>query len=481
MRRIEQHGMMACVLLSAGKVYLIPQTSKTVGRRFTYPSIFDAFKDLPARPEGLRPRFVGTIEMAGIFLCYSRGDVSAMRQMYDVMDLETYRHMLLETGLPWSSDAARRLADGCRATCSERLEMISTLSPDASDSEVVGGKVAGVNALHELCHQWCSPALDRGTTCASLPDLLVPEGLVIPTSSFEQIVLDSPLVQAHLKALSELLKRCSPSDSPLDPCLSKRVAEISQALRDAVAEIRIPDKLADSLHHAMHALGGHLAVRSSASLEDQAASSGAGLARTVLDVHTLEALHVAVRSVWASLYSDGFIQLCRRTGQDIAEARMAVLLQPMIHPRVAGVVTSLDARGRPVFSISACGGLGVQMVDGGPADAWLVSPHAGYILENHCRKAGHPCMRDSEVLSLAGVSRRVQRAWQSSGSAEQVDIEFAIDNGGRIVLLQCRPLTAVGQDESAHLDVVECEQGPPQARQCRSQVFVRLRGWPSDG
>ncbi|MFH1790642.1 MAG: glycosyltransferase, partial [Candidatus Omnitrophota bacterium] len=94
---IESRGWLVVIITAPNQVYIIPQKSKEIADRddYTYPEILAAFKK--NRPEGVRARYVGPVEVAGIWLCYSRGDIEAMREMYGTVDLEVYRNIIRDT------------------------------------------------------------------------------------------------------------------------------------------------------------------------------------------------------------------------------------------------------------------------------------------------------------------------------------------------------------------------------------------------
>ena len=95
----EKNGWQMVVIAVPGYVYIVPQKNKEIEDRpdFKYPSILDAFKK--NRPKNIRPRYVGPVEVAGIWLCYSRGNIPAMVEMYNAMTLEIYQNILRDTGV----------------------------------------------------------------------------------------------------------------------------------------------------------------------------------------------------------------------------------------------------------------------------------------------------------------------------------------------------------------------------------------------
>ena len=81
-----------------------------------------------------------------------------------------------------------------------------------------------------------------------------------------------------------------------------------------------------------------MAVRSSATLEDSAEASFAGLQDTYLAVRGTDAVLDRVRACWASLYNDESVAYRRRQGIGEDGLAMAVVVQRMLYPRSAGVM-----------------------------------------------------------------------------------------------------------------------------------------------
>ena len=85
-------------------------------------------------------------------------------------------------------------------------------------------------------------------------------------------------------------------------------------------------------------------VRSSATAEDLDAHSFAGLYVTTAGVADELQLFDAVRTCWASFWSDEAVAYRRRAGLDGPEQGMGVLVQGMVAPRVGGVLFTADPR-----------------------------------------------------------------------------------------------------------------------------------------
>ena len=107
------------------------------------------------------------------------------------------------------------------------------------------------------------------------------------------------------------------------------------------------------------------AVRSSATNEDAADMSAAGLYRTTLGV-PLAAVLQSIRDCWISLWDERVFRYFLRSGADRPCPAMAVVIQPMLSAQAAGVAYSIHpVTGRTSqVSIDAVPGLASSLVNG---------------------------------------------------------------------------------------------------------------------
>jgi pyruvate,water dikinase len=262
------------------------------------------------------------------------------------------------------------------------------------------------------------------------------------------------------------------------------IARAAAAVRSRVASAALPDSVATSVTAGYAELAAcslaailgtagadsaapGVAVRSSATMEDSAAASFAGLQDTYLGVAGAAGVLEHVRRCWASLYNDESVTYRRRLGLAEDTLGMAVVVQLMVRPRAAGVMfTRSPVSGdRSVVAIEATWGLGSALVAGDVTpDSFVISkitgeitgrrvgakdrfhsflPNGGGVAVEPTPAAlvSEPCLTDEEIRALAGIARRVEARY----GAPQ-DIEWALLDGAgpaeeRIVLLQSRPET----------------------------------------
>lgn len=172
---------------------------------------------------------------------------------------------------------------------------------------------------------------------------------------------------------------------------------------------------------------GLLAVRSSATIEDLERSSFAGQYRSLLEVDAddPEAVSVAVRLVFASLWHPAPCEYRRSFGIDDRSAAMAAVLMRMVAAERAGVVFTVDPGGDLASArIESVEGLAESLVSGAETPTAVLLPRAAP------RPGVSPEL--GEVLDLA------LRVEHLAGCPQ--DVEWAWD-GTNVWLVQARPIT----------------------------------------
>jgi hypothetical protein len=267
----------------------------------------------------------------------------------------------------------------------------------------------------------------------------VPAGLVVPVEVFRAFLADLQVVgrEAH---------------------------EVVQILESAA----LPAWFVRSLTDAARRLGPSLAVRSSGVEEDGKSRSFAGQHATFLGVPP-EGVAEAVRKCWLSAWSERAITY--RGQSPGGTPAMAVLVQRLVTPRSSGVLFTVNPMSGSwrEMTVEAVPGLGEALMSGhlephfflvrrprrlpGPIQRlWSrirldVSQQTlpaipryltaeGWVTAEDPRK---PTLSRGELLRLCRLGLRVERRF-----GEPQDIEWALDPGGALHLLQARPITAAG-------------------------------------
>jgi pyruvate, water dikinase len=329
---------------------------------------------------------------------------------------------------------------------------------------------------------------------ASLGELMragidVPDGFVVTTEAFRTAVaaldlgsrvaaLDPTDDQAIAAACAELL--ATVEAAPLPPEVVEAVTAGYTRLAAERGEVDLP-----------------VAVRSSATSEDSAEASFAGLQDTYLWVRGAHSVLHHVRRCWASLYSVESVSYRLRRKIPETDLAMAVVVQQMVGARSSGVMfTRSPLTGdRSVIAIDASWGLGSAVVSGDVTpDSFVVSkvtgeisrrtvstktrwhqpdPNGAGVVESdvpaELRTA--PSISDEEIAELAAIARRVEAHY---GCPQ--DIEWAVSRtappGQSILLLQSRPETVWAEKDAA---VAQEKVAAPAARPF-DHVFNLLGG-----
>jgi phosphohistidine swiveling domain-containing protein len=247
------------------------------------------------------------------------------------------------------------------------------------------------------------------------------------------------------------------------PALLSRQPEGS-AIQEALISASMPAELRSEVLASFADLGaGSVAVRSSATAEDLPEAAFAGQQETYLNVVGEEALLVAVRRCWASLWTDRAIAYRRRLGLEPTAARIAVVVQLMVAAQTAGVLFTANpvTGARDEVVIDASPGLGEAVVSGQVTpDHFVIDRRSARVKEwrpgrrevvvqprlgGGTEHADLPA-RDEKVAS--SLPDHALRRLVRLGTAIQKyfgkpqDVEWAWADGDAFIL-QARPITAL--------------------------------------
>lgn len=278
----------------------------------------------------------------------------------------------------------------------------------------------------------------------------VPYGFCVTTESYKEFI--------EINSLGNFL-----SELTREPDIGN-ISRMCEIIRKRVMESRIPGYLEQEIAGAVSKMGEDncYAVRSSATAEDLAFASFAGQQDTYLNIKGTKNIQNAVRSCWASLFTDRAILY--RIQNSIAHDKvyMAVVVQKMIIPEVSGIMFTADpvSGHRGMISIDAGYGLGEALVSG------LVSPDiykyrkkeeqiaSKTIAEKKLaimpvsgggtqkveitgEKSKSQVLNDLQIQSLAELGRAIEKYYNSPQ-----DIEWCLENG-TFYIVQSRAITSL--------------------------------------
>lgn len=302
-----------------------------------------------------------------------------------------------------------------------------------TDVSLVGGKGANLGEM----------------TRAGLP---VPPGFVVTAEAFHA-ALDASSVRDTLRTRFAALQ----GDDP------QALADGATQLQALVKQAAMPPAVHDAVVAAYRALGPGVAVavRSSATSEDTATTSFAGMHESFTNVRGEEALIAQIEACWMSAYGARVIAYRKSHGMT-EEPTIAVVVQQMIDSARSGVIFTADpsTSDRSVVVIEAAFGLGEVVVGGQiEVDTYTLLKAGPRIQQIRVGHKAHKIVRtddgqerrvdlspadatlrvlsDAEIEALAALAIRVEEHYQAPQ-----DVEWAEQNGD-FYLVQTRPITTL--------------------------------------
>jgi pyruvate,water dikinase len=337
-----------------------------------------------------------------------------------------------------------------------------------ADLEQVGGK---------------NSSLGEMVSNLSAAGVRVPDGFATTADAYRRFIGDTglaDLISAELAAL--------------DTDDVQRLAEVGRKIRAAVVDQPFPADLETDIRTAYDRLAGgdeekSFAVRSSATAEDLPDASFAGQQETFLNIRGIDAILVAVRQVFASLFNDRAIAYRVHHGFAHEQVALSAGVQQMVRSDVAasGVMFTMDTESgfSDAVFITSSYGLGEAVVQGAvnPDEFYVYKPalqaarpailkrgiggKATKMIYTADRTVGKTTefvdvpeadrrvlsLTDTEVEELARQAVAIEKHY-----GRPMDIEWGKDGvDGRLYILQARPETvqsrqAVGSVQRFRMD-----------------------------
>ena len=310
----------------------------------------------------------------------------------------------------------------------------------------------------------------------------VPGGFATTADAYWRFV-DANALQDHIaKEIGKLDKELT------------NLAEVGSAIRNLILETPFPQDLEDAIRQAYRDMrasgGGTVAVRSSATAEDLPEASFAGQLETYLNVEGEEALLVACKKCFASLFTDRAISYRENHGFDHLKVALSVGVQKMVRSDLAssGVMFSIDTEtGFPrTVLVTGAWGLGETVVQGmvDPDEFQVFKPlledqsltpivekslgaksrkmiygaeGSTVLTETSDAERSSFVLADDEVLTLARWAAIIEKHY-----GLPMDMEWAKDGEtGELYIVQARPETVQSRREAGALKTYELKNKGP--------------------
>jgi len=272
------------------------------------------------------------------------------------------------------------------------------------------------------------------------------------------------------------------SEKNLSEELKRSMGAKAKNLNDLLsAGFAVPDgfvlfKYEKDLEDAVKKIGGFpVAVRSSGSLEDLPNASFAGLYETFLEIQNAQELSEAIEKCFDSKNSERVKDYLKtkKISYDERNLTMSVLVQKMVKVQIAGVLFTLNPTNghEEELYLEFCEGLGERLVSGHVTPSrmtydWMSET----IVESEVNTEG-TVLDEKSVKDLVHDALKIQAHY-----GKPQDIEWAIDECGKVYILQSRPITTfIPREDRPELTNADFKDGGVSARVCTPLMYSVYR------
>ena len=310
-------------------------------------------------------------------------------------------------------------------------------------------------------------------------NIQVPNGFAVTVDAFDAFIRENKLKAIIEKALEGV-------DVSDIVSLRKTGSEIRKQISNGRFPVSVEKAILSSYYQLSEQYGQDatdIAVRSSATAEDLPDASFAGQQSTYLNIRGGEMLLTAIRSCFASLFTDRAISYRASRGFDHFSVKLSVCVQKMVRSDLgaSGVAFSLDTESgfKDVILINGAYGLGELVVGGEivPDEFLVFKPGMarGFnsIIEKKMGKKCHKlvygnkpfetvrkvrvdkeqqrrfCLNDAQIMQLARWVQQIEDHYSAvHGKWCPMDIEWAVDGlSNELYIVQARPETIHSQKQ----------------------------------
>ncbi|MFV0547736.1 MAG: phosphoenolpyruvate synthase [Limnobaculum xujianqingii] len=301
----------------------------------------------------------------------------------------------------------------------------------------------------------------------------VPNGFATTAQAFNDFLEQSGVNQRIYQLLDQI-----------DVDDVKALADAGAQIRGWIIDTPFQPELTQAIHQAYQTLsegnaGASFAVRSSATAEDMPDASFAGQQETFLNVQGIDAVMVAIKHVFASLFNDRAISYRVHQGYDHRGVALSAGVQRMVRSDLAsaGVMFTIDTESGfdQVVFITSAYGLGEMVVQGAvnPDEFYVHKPtllndrpaivrrtigskkirmvysdsqeHGKQVCIEDVPEADRVqySLRDDEIQELAHQALLIEKHY-----GRPMDIEWAKDgHSGKLYIVQARPETVRSNEQ----------------------------------
>jgi pyruvate,water dikinase len=313
----------------------------------------------------------------------------------------------------------------------------------------------------------------------------VPGGFATTSYAFNEFLEQSGLEKRIYDVLDEL-----------DVEDINELARVGEQIRNWIIETPFQADFENALAENYKKIAGELgdqasfAVRSSATAEDMPDASFAGQQETFLNVKGLDAIKVAVKHVFASLFNDRAISYRVHQGYDHKGVALSAGVQRMVRSDLSssGVMFSIDTESgfEDVVFVTSAFGLGEMVVQGAvnPDEFYVHKPTLAAnrpavvrktmgskavqmiyadtqehgkqvkIEDVDFERANQFSLTDEEVMELAKQAVIIEKHY-----GRPMDIEWAKDGlDGNLYIVQARPETVRSNEESNVIETFQLQK-----------------------
>lgn len=302
-------------------IFIDPETGKEIAKAHTMKEVQETLRTLPLpsfRYHSKRNDFSRWLRAQSLYVLASK--IKNINLDAGKSD-EEVRDLLYETIKTYRADRARGVIADFSAASYDETMLFTRIGKGS-----LGGKGRGLAFI--AMEMKASGIMDRYPSVY----LSIPRTVVISTELFTEFMEENNLSSLHFRN------------------------EGDEKILSLFLSAKIPERLRKALSDVLQVLRKPISVRSSSLLEDSHFQPFAGVYQTSMipntgsDEKRLEDLERAIKTVWASTYSECAKEYLKRTYHSLEEEKMAVIIQQITgsghgrywYPNISGVARSLN-------------------------------------------------------------------------------------------------------------------------------------------